>query len=90
MNKFGPDNIVDYTAKDAQKQLEQYGKYVNIMTISVNHYNFNYIFLPNWKLFIKFNTIIIKLGELYHYSRFHEIWYSAKTCVKEDAANLNL
>lgn len=25
---LGPDNIIDYTSKDAKKQLEQYGKYV--------------------------------------------------------------
>jgi len=28
---LGPDNIIDYTTADAQKQLEQYGKYVNIL-----------------------------------------------------------
>jgi hypothetical protein len=25
---LGPDNIIDYTAKDAQQQLEEHGKYV--------------------------------------------------------------
>lgn len=33
---LGPDNIVDYTSKDVYKQLENYGKYVNIIVISNN------------------------------------------------------
>lgn len=31
VKELGPDNIVDYNDKDAQKQLEQYGKYVNMI-----------------------------------------------------------
>lgn len=33
MKSLGPDNIIDYTAKDAKQQLEEHGKYVYIIII---------------------------------------------------------
>lgn len=33
VKSLGPDNIIDYTAKDAKQQLEEHGKYVYIIII---------------------------------------------------------
>lgn len=37
MKSLGPDNIIDYTAKDARKQLEEHGKYANIIFINIGY-----------------------------------------------------
>lgn len=43
MKGLGPDNIIDYSAKDAQQQLEQHGKYVNIIFCLLQMHEFDII-----------------------------------------------
>jgi len=40
---LGPDNVIDYTAKDARQQLEEHGKYANIIFINIS-YNYVVVF----------------------------------------------
>lgn len=39
MKGLGPDNVIDYTAKDARQQLEEHGKYANIIFINISYNN---------------------------------------------------
>lgn len=36
VKSLGPDNIIDYTAKDVKNQLEEHGKYANIINIDIS------------------------------------------------------
>jgi len=43
---LGPDNVIDYTTKEAQQQLEEHGKYANIIFINISY---NYVVFQQYK-----------------------------------------